>query len=88
MDCIVAPVGGGGLIAGTCLAAHYLNKNIKVYAAEPEQANDTYNSFKSGEYRPNKEAPTIAEGLRVNIQPMNLEILRKYGTDVLTVSEE
>lgn len=71
------------------MAAQYFGKKgIEVFAAEPELANDTYNSFKSGEYKPNKSAPTIAEGLRVNIYPMNLEILKKYAKDVLLVSEQ
>lgn len=51
--------------------------------------NDAYNSFKSGEYKPNQGVTTtIADELAANIEPLNLEILRKYATDVLTVSEE
>ncbi len=86
IDCLVAPVGGGGLIAGTCVVAAHINPAIKVYAAEPEMANDAYNSFKAGELKHNTHSPTIAEGLRVNIFPMNLAILQKYAADVLTVS--
>lgn len=67
LDAVIAPVSGGGVCSGACLASHYKDKSIKVYAAEPELADDCYQSMKAGELRPHKGSKTIAEGLRVNI---------------------
>ena len=64
LDVIFAPIGGGGLISGTALAAHYFSK-IKVYG-EPLGADDAYRSFKSGELTPMINPETIADGLRTS----------------------
>ena len=86
LDAVIAPVSGGGVCSGACLAAHYKNKSIKVYAAEPELADDCYQSMKAGELRPHKGSKTIAEGLRVNISPTTFQIFQKHLEDVLLVS--
>ena len=70
------------------MAAHYKDKAIKVYAAEPELADDCYQSMKAGELRPHKGSKTIAEGLRVNISQITFEIFQKHLSGVLLVSEQ
>jgi threonine dehydratase len=87
LDVISTPVGGGGLIGGTALAAKRLAPHISVIGAEPEQADDTYQSFRSGERRAVRAPNTIADGLRGFIGVRNFELLRRHVDDVVTVSE-
>jgi threonine dehydratase len=87
LDIISTPVGGGGLIGGTALAAKTLVPGIRVIAAEPEQADDAYQSFRSGERRALRAPNTIADGLRGFIGVRNFELLRSHVDDVVTVSE-
>ena len=84
---IGTPVGGGGLIGGTALAAKGTVPNIRVIGAEPEQADDAYQSFRSGERRAVNAPQTIADGLRGSIGVRNFELLRRFVDDVVTVSE-
>lgn len=84
---VSTPVGGGGLIGGTALAAKALAPNIRVIAAEPEQADDAYQSFRSGVRRAARTPDTVADGLRGFIGVRNFELLRSHVDDVVTVSE-
>lgn len=88
LDIIVAPVGGGGLLAGTALAAHWFSPSTEVIAAEPEQVDDAFRSMQSGEIELNETAETIADGLRTNLGDINFPIIRQLVTEVLLVSEE
>lgn len=88
MDCIIAPVGGGGLAAGTSLIAHHLDPNMDVYLGEPEVVDDAYQSLKAGKIVPNTSTDTIADGLKTTIGDKNFEILKAHVKDVFTVSEE
>ncbi|HEV7608739.1 MAG TPA: threonine/serine dehydratase [Steroidobacteraceae bacterium] len=87
LDVISTPIGGGGLIGGTALAAKATAPAIRVVAAEPEQADDAYQSFRSGERRSVVAPKTIADGLRGSIGVRNFELLRRLVDDVVTVSE-
>ncbi|HEX6397886.1 MAG TPA: pyridoxal-phosphate dependent enzyme [Steroidobacteraceae bacterium] len=87
LDVISTPVGGGGLIGGTAVAAKGLSTKIRVIGAEPEQADDAYQSFRSGERRALNAPETIADGLRGSIGVRNFELLRRLVDDVVTVSE-
>lgn len=87
LDCIVCPVGGGGLLSGQLLAAHYFSPLTKVFAAEPEQANDAFCSFKSGCLVPSINPLTIADGLRTSLGELTYPIIMKYLSDIYTVSE-
>jgi threonine dehydratase len=84
---VSTPVGGGGLIGGTALAAKKLVPGIRVIGAEPEMADDAYQSFRSGERRASRTPDTIADGLRGFIGVRNFELLRSHVDDVVTVSE-
>lgn len=87
LDVVSAPVGGGGLIGGTALAAKALAPGIQVIGAEPALADDAFRSLKSGQ-RCSVTAPsTIADGLRGSIGTRNFELLRSLVDDIVTVSE-
>ncbi|MEQ8581948.1 MAG: threonine/serine dehydratase [Marinoscillum sp.] len=87
LEVIMTPVGGGGLAAGTALAAKYLDPNIEVILGEPEKADDTYQSMKAGKIMPVKNPNTIADGLKVTVGKRNFEIIQKEVKEVITVSE-
>tara|TARA_R110001592_G_C13192255_1_gene753021 strand:- start:8966 stop:9907 length:942 start_codon:yes stop_codon:yes gene_type:complete len=88
LDAIFAPVGGGGLLAGTALAAHYFSPQTKVYAGEPAGADDAYRSFYSGTLVEEHEPNTIADGLRTTVGPINFPIIQKHVSAIYTCSEE
>ncbi len=88
LNVIMAPVGGGGLLSGTALAAHYLMPKAEVIAGEPEGAADAVLSFKSGKIEKAPYIKTIADGLLTNLGDKTLEIILAHVKDIITVSEE
>jgi threonine dehydratase len=88
LDCIFAPVGGGGLLSGTGLSAKYFGKKVQVYAGEPEGAADAILSFKSKKIEKAPYINTIADGLLTNLSDKTLEIILDTVTDIFTVSDE
>ncbi|MCY7356380.1 MAG: threonine/serine dehydratase [Rudanella sp.] len=86
-DWILAPVGGGGLLSGTALSAHYFSPTTKVMAGEPEGAADAVLSFKSGKVEKAPYIDTIADGLMTNLSERTLAIIRQHVSDIKTVSE-
>jgi threonine dehydratase len=84
---VSTPVGGGGLIGGSALAAKALLPIIRVVGAEPEQADDAFQSLRSGQRRAVVTPNTIADGLRASIGARNFELLRTHVDDVVTVTE-
>lgn len=88
LDAIIAPVGGGGLLAGTCLSAKYFGKeNIKVFAAEPEGADDCARSFKAKKLILQTQPNTIADGLLTSLGNLNWPIIKDTIEDVLVVND-
>lgn len=88
LDLILCPVGGGGLLSGTSIAAKALRPGITVIATEPAEAGDTARSFRAGHIIPLEKANTIADGLRTTIGAPNYDIVRQTVDDVVTVSED
>ncbi|MFX1483024.1 MAG: threonine/serine dehydratase [Promethearchaeota archaeon] len=88
LDFVFAPVGGGGLISGTSIAAKGLCPMVRVIAAEPEMADDAYRSFKEGKIFPSVYPDTIADGLRTQLSELTFGIIRRYVDDIITVSEK
>ena len=89
LDIIVAPVGGGGMISGIAITAKRLKPSIKIYAAEPELANDCYLSKKNGyRVRQTEYSNTIADGVKTAIGESTWPIIRDLVDDVITVSED
>jgi threonine dehydratase len=88
LEFVVAPIGGGGMISGTCLTLATLAPEVKVIAAEPEQADDAYRSFKAGHIIADDAPETIADGLKVPLKDLTWHFVRNHVTDILTVSEQ
>ncbi len=87
LEYIMSPVGGGGLIAGTALAAHYLGNNCRVIGAEPMEVDDAYRAFKSGKIEYNTSTDTIADGLKTNLGDINFPIIMELVSDIIRVEE-
>lgn len=83
----MAPVGGGGLMSGTCLSTHYLLPDAFIYAAQPEGAADAVLSFKSGKVEKAPFVKTIADGLQTTLSKQTLSIIKSYAKEILLVSE-
>ncbi len=88
LDMVVTPVGGGGLLSGTCLGAHYFKPGLKVYAGEPEGAADAVLSLQSGKVEKAPYVNTIADGLMTTLSERTLAIIKAHVTDILLVSDE
>jgi threonine dehydratase len=88
LDLVMCPIGGGGLLAGTAIAAKSMRPNVRVIAAEPENADDAAQSFRAGRVIQTEKKFTIADGLRTNIGDPNFAIISRYADDIVTVSEE
>ena len=89
LDIIICPVGGGGLLSGTSLYARALaGNNVKIYGAEPQNANDAKKSLDAGKIIENPAPPdTIADGLRTNLCERTFSYISQNVDDILTVSE-
>lgn len=87
LDYIVAPVGGGGLLAGTALSARYFSVQAEVIGAEPEAVDDAYRSLQSGKIEENATNQTVADGLRTNLGERNFPIIRDYVKEIQIVTE-
>ncbi|KAA1180142.1 pyridoxal-phosphate dependent enzyme [Rhizobium tropici] len=88
LDAVVAPIGGGGMVSGTCLTLSNLAPNIRIYAAEPEQADDACRSFKAGYIIADDAPNTVADGLKVPLKELTWHFVRNHVADILTESEE
>jgi threonine dehydratase len=88
LDAVVAPIGGGGLISGTCLTLSTLSPGTRIYAAEPENADDAYRSFQAGEIVTQDAQQSVADGLKTNLRPRTWHFVSRFVTDILLASED
>lgn len=88
LDAVIAPIGGGGMISGTCLTLSNTAPDVEIYAAEPEQADDAYRSFKAGYIIADDAPQTIADGLKVPLKDLTWHFVSNHVTDILTASED
>ena len=88
LDAVVAPIGGGGMVSGTCLTLSSIAPHVEIYAAEPEQADDAYRSLKAGHIIADDSPQTIADGLKVPLKELTWHFVSNFVTDILTVSEQ
>lgn len=88
LDAVIAPVGGGGLLSGTCIAARGLDPSLRVFAAEPAGADDAARSFAAGELIPQTGPNTIADGLLTSLGELTWPIIRDHVEQISTVSDE
>jgi len=86
-DIIMAPVGGGGLLSGTLLAANYFSENTLVIGGEPKNADDAYRSWIDGVIYPSIKPDTIADGLRTSLCSRTFYVINKYVSEIITVEE-
>ena len=87
-DLVMCPVGGGGLLCGTAVAAKSMRPKIKVVAVEPANVDDAAQSFRAGRLIRTEKKFTIADGLRTNVGAPNFPIIQRYVDYIATVSEE
>ncbi|HAN19929.1 MAG: serine dehydratase [Bacteroidetes bacterium GWC2_33_15] len=88
LDIVIAPVGGGGLLSGTAVTTKSVNPGIKVFAAEPLNADDAYRSFKQGTIAPAVKPNTIADGLLTSLGSITFPIIQQHVDDIITAKEE
>ncbi len=87
LDMVVAPIGGGGMISGTCLTLSTLAPETQVIAAEPEQADDAYRSFKAGHIIADDAPKTIADGLLVPLKDLTWHFVSNHVSEIYTASD-
>ncbi|TVQ36066.1 MAG: threonine/serine dehydratase [Spirochaetaceae bacterium] len=87
LDALLAPIGGGGLMSGSCLATRAFSPRTVLYGCEPAGANDAARSLAAGTLLQNAEVSTIADGLRTNLSARTFAILQRHLSDIITVSD-
>ena len=88
LDAILAPIGGGGLMSGTCITTHSLLPNAKLYGAEPKGADDAYRSLKEGRMLPQENPNTICDGLLTSLGENTWKILKDHLDAIYTVTDD
>ena len=88
LDVIITPVGGGGLLSGTSIAAAEIKKGIRIIAGEPEMADDAFRSIKAGKIIPSVKPNTIADGLLTSLGNLTFPIIQERVEQIVTVSEQ
>ena len=88
LDAVIAPIGGGGMISGTCLTLSTIAPGVKIYAAEPDQADDAARSFRAGHIIADDAPETVADGLKVPLKELTWHFVKAHVTDILTASED
>ena len=87
LDAVIAPIGGGGMISGTSLTCAALAPETRVFAAEPEQADDAWRSLRAGRIIEDDAPDTVADGLRVSLRPLTWHFVHRHVADILLASE-
>ena len=87
LDMVVAPIGGGGMISGTCLTLSTLAPETRIIAAEPEQADDAYRSFKAGHIIADDSPKSIADGLLVPLKDLTWHFVKNHVSEIYTASD-
>ncbi|MDG1127820.1 beta-hydroxyaspartate dehydratase BhcB [Seohaeicola saemankumensis] len=85
---VVAPIGGGGMISGTCLTVSSTAPGVKIYAAEPLNADDAARSFRAGHIIADDAPVTVADGLKVPLKENTWHYVSNHVTDILTATED
>ncbi|MFQ5623626.1 MAG: beta-hydroxyaspartate dehydratase BhcB [Paracoccaceae bacterium] len=88
LDAVIAPIGGGGMVSGTCLTLSNVAPDTKIYAAEPLNADDAARSFRAGHIIADDAPQTVADGLKVPLKELTWHFVSHHVTDILTATEE
>jgi threonine dehydratase len=87
LDIIITPLSGGGLLSGTLCAVNKMKPNVKVFGAEPKEADDAYRSLKAGKRLQNETTNTICDGLRAQMGEINFLIIKELVDGIITLTE-
>lgn len=87
LELLITPVGGGGLLSGSAIAAKAREPRIRVIGAEPAGADDAYRSFVTGELQPMPDPVTVADGLRTSLGTLTFPLIRAHVDEIVTTSE-
>ncbi|MGS1096759.1 beta-hydroxyaspartate dehydratase BhcB (plasmid) [Aquamicrobium terrae] len=88
LDAVIAPIGGGGMVSGTCLTLSAIAPGIRIYAGEPEQADDAARSFRAGHIIADDSPETVADGLKVPLKELTWHFVKNHVTDILSAGED
>ena len=88
LDAIIAPIGGGGLMSGTCVTTRALLPEARIFGAEPAGADDAARSLAAGHLIPNKGTNTICDGLLTSLCELTFGILKENLESIITISDE
>ena len=88
LDAVIAPIGGGGLMSGTCITTRNLLPKAKLFGAEPKGADDAYRSLKEGKILPQESPNTICDGLLTSLGENTWNILKDHLNAIYTVSDD
>ncbi len=87
LDCVVAPVGGGGLLGGTALATAFMAPGCEPVGGEPFAVDDAYRSLQSGKIEGNTGGYTVADGLRTVLGSHTFPVIQKHVRTIIRVEE-
>ncbi len=88
LDAIISPVGGGGLMSGTCIAARAAKPEIQIFGAEPAGADDAFQSKQAGKFIPQQNPQTISDGLRTSLGQLTWPFIRDQVDEIITANDE
>ncbi len=88
LDAVIAPIGGGGMVSGTCLTLSSIAPDVEIFAAEPKQADDAWRSFKAGHIIADDAPETVADGLKVPLKDLTWHFVKNHVTDILLAEEQ
>ncbi|WP_211596343.1 beta-hydroxyaspartate dehydratase BhcB [Paracoccus aestuariivivens] len=88
LDAVVAPIGGGGMVSGTCLTLSNLAPKTRIFAAEPLNADDAARSFRAGHIIADDAPETVADGLKVPLKELTWHFVQNHVSDILTATED
>ena len=88
LEQVIAPIGGGGMISGTCLTLSAIAPKVQIFAAEPKQADDAFRSLRAGHIIADDAPDTVADGLKVPLKDLTWHFVKSRVTDILTASEQ
>ena len=88
LDAMIAPIGGGGMMSGTCITTRNMLPDAKLFGAEPAGADDAYRSLKEGKIIPQADPDTICDGLLTSLGEYTWNILRDHLEAIYTVTDD
>ena len=88
LDAVLSPIGGGGLMSGTCISTRALLPGSLLFGTEPEGADDAARSLESGEFVPQTAPETICDGLLTSMGELTWPIIKSHVEEIIRVSDE